>query len=594
MADVFISYKRSERHIVERIAEILEGLGLEVWFDAGLSAGQSFSVEIDREVRAAKVVLVCWSPEAVTSEWVLSEAQVGFDKDRLISTQIAGPPDLVIPVPFNRRQKENLVQWGQAPSWYDSAWKSVLRSLGEYIGRDDIADWGKLPRQASVSQIEEWLARHGKTSQLILEADAFLKEAQARSEAEAEAATAERERQARLRAEELAREAAARAKREKEEDARRLAEAKELQRQAEQAARKSGNMTRRVLLAGTVLMGGAGTAGYLYINKSDAAGDAGAGVTGRAPTPRANSIRMVDKGYKVAAAHTLNGEGGGVYSGKFSPKGDLIATGSSDGAVRIWSAVTGELVRSWPAHERPIIRLAFSPDGSRLATASGDQTVRIWGIDGSGPLHTLEGHGQQASAVAYSPDGRRLLSGSWGIGGVRLWDAGNGKLVQTLDESGTVASVQFSPDGSKMLAAFWNGMIVKVWSTQSLKLVTSFNSTEAGFRSAAFSPDGNRIVTGANLGEVRLWDARTGEAGAILEGTSGRAYATFSGDGRMVLAGDKNSNIFLWDANSGSVISRIKGHREDVVDVDFSRDSRQFLTTSYDGFVKVWTLAPAG
>ena len=186
----------------------------------------------------------------------------------------------------------------------------------------------------------------------------------------------------------------------------------------------------------------------------------------------------------------------------------------------------------------------------------------------------------------------RARAARGGAGGVRLWDAGNGKLLQTLDEAGTVASVQFSPDGSKMLAAFWSGMIVKVWSTQSLNPVTSFNSTEAGFRSAAFSPDGNRIVTGANLGEVRLWNARTGEAGAILEGTSGRAFAVFSGDGSKVLAGDKNSNIFLWGANSAGVISRIKGHREDVVGVDFTQDSSQFLTTSYDGYVKVWGIAP--
>jgi hypothetical protein len=53
-----------------------------VWFDASLEAGETFNTEISRHVRAARVVLVCWTPDAFphggdSSGWVVSEAAIG-------------------------------------------------------------------------------------------------------------------------------------------------------------------------------------------------------------------------------------------------------------------------------------------------------------------------------------------------------------------------------------------------------------------------------------------------------------------------------------------------------------------------------------
>lgn len=55
--DVFISYKQNERAAIEQVAERLRTLGLSVWFDASMSAGESFNDAIDREARSAKARL---------------------------------------------------------------------------------------------------------------------------------------------------------------------------------------------------------------------------------------------------------------------------------------------------------------------------------------------------------------------------------------------------------------------------------------------------------------------------------------------------------------------------------------------------------
>lgn len=130
MADVFISYKREERHRVERIARALQELGLSVWFDASLEGGGSFSAQINREVRAAKAVLVCWTPAAAHSEWVVGEAEIGRTRGVLAPAFLA-PSDL--PPPFNTIHAFDLEQWRGGHGEDD--WLALLDRLGPLTGR---------------------------------------------------------------------------------------------------------------------------------------------------------------------------------------------------------------------------------------------------------------------------------------------------------------------------------------------------------------------------------------------------------------------------------------------------------------------------
>lgn len=160
MADVFISYKRDERPSVERVAQRLRALGLTVWFDASLSAGETFNDEIDREARSAKAVLVCWSPGARESRWVKAEAMIGFEQDKLAATYLAGPDGFSAPTPFNTIHAEDLRAWLAAPSDTHSGWKSVLRRLGRLSGRADIESWAALDAQATTAELRAWIACH--------------------------------------------------------------------------------------------------------------------------------------------------------------------------------------------------------------------------------------------------------------------------------------------------------------------------------------------------------------------------------------------------------------------------------------------------
>lgn len=158
MPDVFISYKQEERDAVRIIADALTALKLDVWFDTRLRAGGSFDEEIAAALRAAKAVLVCWSPAALASEWVRGEATDGLKNNRLAACFLQ-PTDLI--PPFNLTHAENLAAWAGQPD--DPAWIKVLERIGELVNRPGLSTYHSVMRPgASVQEMEAWANAHGE------------------------------------------------------------------------------------------------------------------------------------------------------------------------------------------------------------------------------------------------------------------------------------------------------------------------------------------------------------------------------------------------------------------------------------------------
>ena len=152
--DVFISYKREERAKVVEIARRLEALKLKVWFDAQMRSGTTFDAEIDRQVRAAKAVLVCWSPGAVTSDWVRGEATIGRQRGVLAAALLG---DCDMPAPFNLVHAEDLKA---GPGGSHAAWVRLVDRIGDLVGRAGLGAFERLQSNPARSEIANWISLH--------------------------------------------------------------------------------------------------------------------------------------------------------------------------------------------------------------------------------------------------------------------------------------------------------------------------------------------------------------------------------------------------------------------------------------------------
>lgn len=108
MADVFISYARVDQRKAESIAGRLVAAGHSVWWDRNIKGGSAFASDIERELHAARVVVVLWSKTACGSDWVKDEAAFGRERHVLIPVSLDGVEQ---PLGFRQYQAIDFSRW---------------------------------------------------------------------------------------------------------------------------------------------------------------------------------------------------------------------------------------------------------------------------------------------------------------------------------------------------------------------------------------------------------------------------------------------------------------------------------------------------
>ncbi len=121
MADVFISYKREDKHLAEDVISRLKDAGLSVWYDERITPHTSWDETIEAEIAAARAVVVLWTPRSVTSEWVRTEADYAKEHNKMVPVKLEACSP---PLAYRRMQTADLTNWDGNPA--DRNWQKAL------------------------------------------------------------------------------------------------------------------------------------------------------------------------------------------------------------------------------------------------------------------------------------------------------------------------------------------------------------------------------------------------------------------------------------------------------------------------------------
>ncbi len=129
----------------------------------------------------------------------------------------------------------------------------------------------------------------------------------------------------------------------------------------------------------------------------------------------------------------------------------------------------------------------------------------------------------------------------------------------------------------------------RLWIATSGQQLLAIRGHRVSFNSAAFSPDGRRIVTTGE--DTIIWDATTGQELLVLHGDEGPLNgASFCPNGvRIVTVEGRIARI--WDATSGAALTVFDGHQDVLSSAQFSEDGARIITASYDRTARIWDAA---
>lgn len=314
------------------------------------------------------------------------------------------------------------------------------------------------------------------------------------------------------------------------------------------------------------------------------------------------SISVYSREEKGKWSRTLLFESGSPLTTlAISADGTQLATGSADAGVRVHDLSDAGSPLELLGHEQSVTMVAFSPDGDRLISCSTDRTARVWSVRAERPPCLLLGHRMAVRSASFSRDGRRIVT-ACADGRARLWDATRsgldhprrikarsplpeGLLYKT-DTLGSVSPDVVSADG-RYRATVLDATSVQVTPPSECGAPFPIDAGPDPLTGLRFTPRGDRLLLIAEH-RILLCDLQD----RTLRWLSGHTYKitclAISPDGERLITGAEDWTARIWSLSGPGESRVLSGHEETPVLVLFDESSRRALTVESGGATRIW------
>jgi TolB-like protein len=165
MADIFLSYSRTDQAAAANLAQLLERAGHSVWWDRYIKGGAAYAKDIERELQSARAVVVAWSETSIGSDWVKDEAAFGRDRHILVPVSLDGVDQ---PLGFRQYQTIDFKGWKGDPAARPA--RLLLEAVAERLHAPPP---GPPPRESVVRRLRRRPAMVGAIAAAIAAAGAL-------------------------------------------------------------------------------------------------------------------------------------------------------------------------------------------------------------------------------------------------------------------------------------------------------------------------------------------------------------------------------------------------------------------------------------
>jgi WD40 repeat protein/energy-coupling factor transporter ATP-binding protein EcfA2 len=282
---------------------------------------------------------------------------------------------------------------------------------------------------------------------------------------------------------------------------------------------------------------------------------------------------------------------GTIFGVGISENGELVASGGTDGTVKLWNA-KGELINEFRGHQFSIYSLAMSADGERIVSGDESGILYFWSRDRKLPIKQFKAHEERINSISMTPDGNTIVTGG-GDGTIKLWNRDGQAIAPPMKSSNyDVISVAITADGGTIVSGNVGGSI-HLWNRDG-KLIQKVASTiqdnyEDMIFAVAISPDGQIIATGGWGGTINLWNREGDRINEPQYGHQSSIYSiAFNPDGTIV-SSSIDGTLRLWTSYGQPLGEPFRGHQEMGVNgLAIAADTYTIVSGGGDGTIRIW------